>query len=59
VALVFVLRAVPHWWVLPIGGVIIGYIVNYLGIHMIFEPVFPKRSDPLRFKASSSNASRK
>ena len=24
-------RRVPHWWVLPIGGVIIGYVTNWLG----------------------------
>lgn len=46
IALVFILQALPDWWVLPVGGVIIGYIVNYLGIHMIFEPVFPKKVGP-------------
>ena len=48
--LVAILRAYPHWWILPIGGVVIGYIVNYLGIHMIFEPVFPKRIGPFTFQ---------
>ncbi|SNR37475.1 hypothetical protein SAMN06265360_10436 [Haloechinothrix alba] len=38
----------PYWWVLPVGGVIIGYVVNYLGIAMIFEPVYPKRWVPWR-----------
>ncbi|ETA66325.1 hypothetical protein [Haloechinothrix halophila] len=37
--LVWVVEMVPQWWVLPVGGVIIGYVVNYLGIMMIFEPV--------------------
>jgi uncharacterized membrane protein YheB (UPF0754 family) len=46
IALVFILRALPHWWVLPVGGVVIGYAVNYIGIHMIFEPVFPKKIGP-------------
>jgi uncharacterized membrane protein YheB (UPF0754 family) len=46
VALVFILQTLPDWWVLPVGGVIIGYVVNYLGIHMIFEPVFPKKVGP-------------
>jgi uncharacterized membrane protein YheB (UPF0754 family) len=45
--LVAVLRVYPMWWVLPLGGVVIGYAVNYLGIHMIFEPVFPRRVGPL------------
>ena len=50
VVLVFILQALPDWWVLPIGGVIIGYIVKYLGIHMIFEPVFPKKVGPFTFQ---------
>jgi len=33
-----ILQLYPHWWVLPIGGVIIGWVVNYIGIDMIFEP---------------------
>ncbi|HEX3792895.1 MAG TPA: hypothetical protein VHV57_00190 [Acidimicrobiales bacterium] len=41
--MVFVVQALPYWWVLPIGGVLIGYTVNYVGITMIFEPVFPRR----------------
>lgn len=44
--LVGILYLAPYWWVLPIGGVVIGYIVNYLGIMMIFEPVEPKRWVP-------------
>ena len=34
-----ILQVFPHWWVLPVGGVIIGWMVNWLGITMIFEPV--------------------
>ncbi|MEQ1786297.1 MAG: hypothetical protein ABL966_04535, partial [Acidimicrobiales bacterium] len=47
IVLVFVVRAYPFWWVLPVGGVVIGYIVNYLGITMIFEPVTPRRVGPV------------
>jgi uncharacterized membrane protein YheB (UPF0754 family) len=43
-----VLQVFPHWYVLPVGGVIIGWVVNYIGITMIFEPVFPKRWVPWR-----------
>jgi uncharacterized membrane protein YheB (UPF0754 family) len=46
--LVAVLHAYPHWWVLPIGGVLIGWFVNYLGITMIFEPIRPRRWIPWR-----------
>jgi uncharacterized membrane protein YheB (UPF0754 family) len=43
VILVFVVQAVPDWWVLPLGGVLIGFTVNYVGIKMIFEPVQPRQ----------------
>lgn len=45
-ALVAVVHALPYWWVLPLGGVLIGYIVNYIGIMMIFEPVYPRKWVP-------------
>jgi uncharacterized membrane protein YheB (UPF0754 family) len=50
IILVFIVQAFPHWWVLPIGGVIIGYTVNYIGITMIFEPIFPRKIGPLTFQ---------
>jgi uncharacterized membrane protein YheB (UPF0754 family) len=37
--LVAILHLWPHWYVLPLGGVVIGWLVNYIGIAMIFEPV--------------------
>jgi uncharacterized membrane protein YheB (UPF0754 family) len=43
IVLVFVVQAFPYWWVLPLGGVVIGYTVNYLGITMIFEPIHPRK----------------
>src|SRR5580692_10891641 len=50
IILVFVVQAFPYWWVLPIGGVVIGYVVNYVGITMIFEPVQPRHVGPLHFQ---------
>ncbi|MGH3761999.1 hypothetical protein [Actinophytocola sp.] len=47
VVLVFVLEAVPQWWVLPLGGAVIGWVVNWIGIKLIFEPVFPRRVGPV------------
>ncbi|MGL4304731.1 MAG: DUF445 domain-containing protein [Mycobacteriaceae bacterium] len=44
--LVALIHVVPQWWVLPVGGVVIGYVVNYLGITMIFEPIYPKQWVP-------------
>lgn len=34
------------WWLLPIAGVIIGYVTNLVGIWMIFEPVRPRKLGP-------------
>lgn len=39
--LVGVLHFLPYWWVLPLGGVIIGYVVNYIGLEMIYSPLRP------------------
>ncbi len=47
IVLVFILRAVPQWWVLPLGGAVIGWVVNWIGIKLIFEPVFPRRIGPV------------
>ncbi|WP_067569877.1 DUF445 family protein [Nocardia acidivorans] len=46
--LVAVLHFFPYWWVLPLGGVVIGYIVNWVGITMIYEPLHPKWWVPWR-----------
>ncbi|WP_249011008.1 DUF445 domain-containing protein [Conexibacter sp. DBS9H8] len=32
----------PDWWLLPILGVIVGWITNLLGMFVIFEPVNPR-----------------
>ncbi|BCK53242.1 hypothetical protein [Nocardia wallacei] len=40
-----------HWpalFVLPIGGVVIGWVVNWIGINLIFEPAYPKWWCPWR-----------
>ena len=34
------------WWLLPICGILIGYITNVLAIWMIFEPVNPRKVGP-------------
>jgi uncharacterized membrane protein YheB (UPF0754 family) len=43
-----ILQLYPAWWILPLGGVIIGWVVNWIGVTIIFEPVFPKRWIPWR-----------
>jgi uncharacterized membrane protein YheB (UPF0754 family) len=32
-----------NWWLLPICGVVVGYVTNLVAIKMIFEPVEPRR----------------
>lgn len=48
VLLTFIVHWYPEWWVLPIGGAVIGWVVNYIGIAMIFEPILPKAYIPWR-----------
>lgn len=48
VPLVLVTHTFPYWWVLPIGGVIIGYVTNWMALWMIFEPTEPRRVGPLK-----------
>ena len=39
-----------EWWLLPISGVIIGYVTNLVGIWMIFEPVRPTKVGPFKLQ---------
>ena len=32
-----------QWWLLPVLGVVVGWITNKLGMWLIFEPLEPKR----------------
>jgi len=42
----FITEAIPYWWVLPLGGVVIGYTTNWVALWMIFEPIEPRRIGP-------------
>ena len=33
----------PAWWILPLAGVVVGYVTNWLAIQMIFRPLTPRR----------------
>jgi uncharacterized membrane protein YheB (UPF0754 family) len=37
---------VSFWWLLPIIGVIVGYITNWVALWMIYEPANPTRVGP-------------
>jgi uncharacterized membrane protein YheB (UPF0754 family) len=43
IPVIFIVKAVPHWWVLPICGVVVGWMTNLLGMQLIFQPVEPRR----------------
>jgi uncharacterized membrane protein YheB (UPF0754 family) len=48
--MVFITEAAPYWWVLPIGGVVIGYVTNWVALWMIFQPVHPHRIGPFKIQ---------
>jgi uncharacterized membrane protein YheB (UPF0754 family) len=48
--MVFITEAAPYWWVLPIGGVVIGYVTNWVALWMIFQPVHPHKIGPLKLQ---------
>ena len=31
----------PVWWILPLGGLIVGYLTNWIALKIIFEPKHP------------------
>lgn len=35
------------WWILPLGGLIVGYATNWIAIKIIFEPKNPVKLGPL------------
>ena len=41
---------VTAWWLLPILGVIVGYVTNWVALWMIYEPAEPWRLGPLRIQ---------
>jgi uncharacterized membrane protein YheB (UPF0754 family) len=36
-----------HWWLLPVGGLVVGYITNFLALKLIFRPIHPIKIGPL------------
>jgi uncharacterized membrane protein YheB (UPF0754 family) len=43
IPVVFITRALPYWWVLPLCGIVVGWVTNLLAMKLIFEPVEPRR----------------
>lgn len=38
--------AFEQWWILPLGGVVVGYLTNAIALRVIFEPVRPRKIGP-------------
>ncbi len=38
--------AFPSPWILPVAGLLVGYLTNWLALTLIFEPVEPRRIGP-------------
>ncbi len=41
---------VPAWWLLPILGVVVGYVTNWVALWMIYEPAEPQHWGPMRMQ---------
>jgi uncharacterized membrane protein YheB (UPF0754 family) len=48
IPVIFIVELLPHWWVLPICGVFVGWTTNRWGMLLIFEPVEPRRFGPFQ-----------
>jgi uncharacterized membrane protein YheB (UPF0754 family) len=46
IPVVFIVEALPYWWVLPICGTVVGWVTNWLALWMIFEPTTPRKLGP-------------
>jgi hypothetical protein len=43
VAILTVVLLPGWWWLLPVCGIIVGYVTNWVAIKMIFEPTEPRK----------------
>src|ERR1700761_830626 len=41
---------VTAWWLLPIRGVVVGYVPNWVALWMIYEPAEPQQWGPIRMQ---------
>jgi len=39
-----------YWWMLPLGGLIVGYLTNWLALKLIFNPVKPRYFMGIKFQ---------
>jgi uncharacterized membrane protein YheB (UPF0754 family) len=48
IPVIFIVELFPYWWVLPICGVVVGWVTNLWGMLLIFEPVEPRQIGPFK-----------
>jgi uncharacterized membrane protein YheB (UPF0754 family) len=48
IPVIFIVELFPYWWVLPLCGVVVGWVTNLWGMWLIFEPVEPRRIGPFK-----------
>ena len=46
----FIWMYLPEWWVLPLGGLLVGYLTNWLALKVIFEPKHPTKVMGITFQ---------
>lgn len=45
--IMFLWHYYPFWWLLPLGGLLVGYATNWIAIKIIFEPKNPIKLGPV------------
>jgi uncharacterized membrane protein YheB (UPF0754 family) len=35
-----------YWWILPLGGLLVGYLTNWIALRVIFSPITPRKVGP-------------
>ena len=43
----FVWNYYQFWWLLPAGGLVVGYLTNFLALKLIFRPINPVKIGPI------------
>jgi uncharacterized membrane protein YheB (UPF0754 family) len=41
---------IDRWWVLPVAGVAVGYLTNWIALHLIFYPIEERKVGPFRLQ---------
>ena len=50
IPMIFIQETWNYWWVIAIGGVVIGYVTNWVALWMIFEPVEARKIGPFNIQ---------